>query len=372
MTEPAASVPAGRLRRAGLRMLLTAASVGVALGMLEAGVRFFAPQPTKVSVPAILDPDLIYRLPANARGTDVKEEFAVTIETNAFGLRDCDFSREKPKGVISRMLVMGDSMTFAEGVEAEETYPKVLERLLAGQAGPGKYEVINAAIRGYGTDQEVVLFEKLVPLYHPDLALLAFFAANDFDDNMNGRMFEVRNGRLVRLPLSAESSPKYRYYQRQSAIQTFPGYRTLIAPSHLMNLIRDRWARFEFRRTLGQSGRTDPAGEERAWQLTAMLLDRWIELARRHDVRPLLLLIPSKDQIDHGRDEAIDARADRVIAFARKQNVPVIDPRQPLQEAAAGGEAVFYPKDGHLTARGHRIVAEYFYRVLSQQGMVGN
>jgi len=353
-------------------MLLTAASVGVALGMLEAGVRFFAPQPTKVSVPAILDPDLIYRLPANARGTDVKEEFAVTIETNAFGLRDCDFSREKPKGVISRMLVMGDSMTFAEGVEAEETYPKVLERWLAGRAGPGKYEVINAAIRGYGTDQEVVLFEKLVPLYHPDLALLAFFAANDFDDNMNGRMFEVRDGRLVRLPLSAESSPKYRYYQRQSAIQTFPGYQTLIAHSHLVNLHRARWVRLEFQRAFSQSVEADPSREDRAWRLTAKLLERLLELARQRDIRPLLLLVPSRDQIYRGSDELIDARTERVIAFARKQNVPVIDPRQPLQEAAAGGEAVFYPKDGHLTARGHRIVAEYLYRVLSQQGMVGN
>ena len=61
------------------------------------------------------------------------------------------------------MLVLGDSMTSAEGVEAEQTYPKLLERALAERRGAGRYEVINAAVRGYGTDQELVLFERLIP-----------------------------------------------------------------------------------------------------------------------------------------------------------------------------------------------------------------
>jgi hypothetical protein len=361
------------LRSAGLRLLLIAASVGVTLGILEAGVRLFSPQRTKVIVSAMMDPDLIFRLPANARGTEVQEEFAIRIETNAHGLRDRDFASEKPNGVVSRMLVLGDSMTHGMGVEAEDTYPKVLERLLAGLAGPGKYEVINAGIYGYGTDQEVVLFEKLIPLYHPDIALLAFFALNDFADNMNGRLFEVRDGRLVRLALSKESSPKYRLWRRLVAVRTFPGYQFLIAHSHLANLIRVRlWSLPEFQRVyFPQPVRADPSWEDRAWELTARLLERFLDLARQHDIRPLLLLIPSRDQVSPGSDALLDARMERVIAFAREQNVPIIDPRKLLKEAAAQGEVLFYPKDGHMTARGHRIVAEYVYRALSELGLVG-
>lgn len=345
-------------------------SVCLSLALLEGGIRLVAPQPTKVSVPTILDPDMIYRLPANARGTDVKEEFAVKIETNSLGLRDRDYAREKPHGVISRMLVMGDSMTFAEGVEAEETYPKLLEQLLARRAGPGKYEVINAAIRGYGTDQELVLFQKLLPVFRPDVVVLAFFAGNDFTDNLYGRIFDVRDGRLIRLPLSAESSPKYRYYARQSAIQAFPGYQTLIKYSHLMNLIRRRWARMEFQRNFQESEQVDPGSEEQAQRLTEMLLERWAEMARYNDVRPVLLLLPSWDQIYSGRDDVNDARVDRVIDLARRLKVPAIDARPALREAARGPEPVFYPQDRHLTVKGHRAVSDYLYRALSAQGLV--
>ena len=100
------------------------------------------------NVPAVLDHELIYRWPSYAEGTDVKEEFVVTIRTNALGLRDRDYAATKRQHVLRRLLVLGDSMTFAEGVEAEETYPKFLEQALGD-----RYEVINAAIRGYGTDQ---------------------------------------------------------------------------------------------------------------------------------------------------------------------------------------------------------------------------
>ena len=75
-------MPRGR-PRAATGILLMLVSAGASLGLLETGVRLVAPQTTKLTVPAILDDELIYRLPPNARGTDVKDEFAVTIATNA-------------------------------------------------------------------------------------------------------------------------------------------------------------------------------------------------------------------------------------------------------------------------------------------------
>ncbi len=116
---------------------------------LEVGLRIFAPQHLKISVPAILDSELIYRLPAHAKGADVKKEFSVRIETNSLGLRDQEYSAMRSDRVVKRILALGDSMTFAEGVEAEDTYPKLLEQDLAKQNGTGSYDLIYAAIRGY-------------------------------------------------------------------------------------------------------------------------------------------------------------------------------------------------------------------------------
>src|SRR2546426_12324551 len=98
------------------------------LAAVEAGFRFFAPQATKVSVQVVLDQRLIYRLPPNASGTDVKEEFAVRIETNSEGLRDRGYPPAKPPGVRRRILVLGDSMTFAEGYGAHRDLPTFPER----------------------------------------------------------------------------------------------------------------------------------------------------------------------------------------------------------------------------------------------------
>ena len=117
------------MRGVALGLGVSLLGVCVTLGALEVGMRLFAPQPRKISVPAIIDPDLIYRLPSHASGTDVKEEFTVTIQTNSQGLRDREYLAEKPDRLFSRLLVLGDSMTFAEGAEANETYPKVLERV---------------------------------------------------------------------------------------------------------------------------------------------------------------------------------------------------------------------------------------------------
>lgn len=350
---------AGRFRAVFRWTLLCLWSVGVALVVAEAGMRLFGPQPVEVSVPVVIDPDLIYRLPPHARGTDVKEEFAVRIETNSQGLRDREYSPTPGDGVLRRVLVLGGSMTFAEGVEAEQTFPKVLEHELARGHGPGRFEVINAAIRGYGTDQELILFERLIPIYRPDEALLAFFSTNDFDDSLYGNLFAVRGDQLVRLPLSDASSPKYRYYRRQAFIEAFPGHQTLMRHSHLVNFIRRRWSALEHARIFRAPSTDNPEErEERAWRLTRMLLVAWRETARRHGIEPRLLVVPSWEQVSGGGDARAGARTARVIALARELAVPLVDPIQALRAAARGSDPVFYAKDRHMTAAGHRVVAQ--------------
>ena len=334
-------------------------------------MRLFGPPPVKAPLPVIIDPELIYRLPAHARETDVKEEFAVRIETNSQGLRDREYSPTKGDGVLRRLLVLGDSMTFAEGVEAEQTFPKVLEQDLARAQGPGRFEVINAAVRGYGTDQEVILFERLIPIYRPDEVLLAFVALNNFDDNRYGNLFAVQGDQLVRLLPSNEVSPKYRYYRRQAFIQNFPGYLTLMRYSYLANFIQRRWSVIEYVRTFRTSSDVDPTWEDRAWLLTRRILIAWQETTRRHGIQPRLLIIPSWEQIHGGQDERIDARAARVIALSRELGIPLVDPTQALRAAARGSEPVFYSKDRYMTASGHRVVARLLQECLFARGVRG-
>jgi hypothetical protein len=87
------------------------------------------------------------------------------------GLRDSEHSIAKPAG-ITRIALLGDSSTEGMQVPLNETYGKVLERLLYAQGQ--KYEVINFACSSYSTGQQVLQYERDVRQYHPDIVLLLY------------------------------------------------------------------------------------------------------------------------------------------------------------------------------------------------------
>lgn len=103
----------------------------------------------------------------------------VEVAINALGFRDREFPPEKPDGTC-RIVALGDSITFGQGVPLADTYPKQLEALLRGSQDDGHaYEVLNAGVQGYNTLQEAaVLRHRILPL-QPDLLLLGFTETND-------------------------------------------------------------------------------------------------------------------------------------------------------------------------------------------------
>ena len=100
----------------------------------------------------------------------------VPVSINSEGLRDREFSLEKPPGVY-RVMMLGDSTTFGWGVRQEDTAAKFLERKLnaALPAGYSSVEVMNAGVGNYDTVQEVTYYETIGWKYHPDLVVLVFF-----------------------------------------------------------------------------------------------------------------------------------------------------------------------------------------------------
>lgn len=100
----------------------------------------------------------------------------VPVSINSEGLRDREFSLEKPPGVY-RVMMLGDSTTFGWGVRQEDTAAKFLERKLnaALPAGHSGVEVMNAGVGNYDTVQEVTYYETIGWKYHPDLVVLVFF-----------------------------------------------------------------------------------------------------------------------------------------------------------------------------------------------------
>ena len=114
----------------------------------------------------------------------------VPLEVNEFGHRSPAVTAQKPSGV-RRILILGGSHPFGMWVGTDEVYSAVLERRL-NEAGPHRWEVLNAACPGHTTFQgrqylahhgwqfqpDVVLFDLGV---NDDLPLSLEYAAPDHE-----------------------------------------------------------------------------------------------------------------------------------------------------------------------------------------------
>ena len=352
--------------------LLVLISIFITLGLLEILLRCFAPQDLIVPMPAMADSELIYRLPANTKsylkGTSVRW---FHLETNSLGLRDSEHDLSKAPGTF-RVLLLGDSMSMAEGVELTETYIKQFEKKANEQTLTKKVETINAAIRGYGNDQEVVLFERIGMKFQPDLVILAFFEGNDFEDNRQGSIFQLKDGELIKTTPTEESSPKMRYYNQQIKIQNFPGYRFLVGHSHLVNFLRKKYAAYLTHRAFStqRSDQKDRPNEvqniitEADWNLTTQILMRWDADCRKIKSVPLILFIPDINNIRTCKKlMTVNLRTDqRMRDFAHANNILFIN----LADTFIRDQNVenLYLPDGHLSPLGHDNTADEIIRFL--------
>jgi lysophospholipase L1-like esterase len=94
----------------------------------------------------------------------------VTISSQ--GLRDREFPMTPPPGR-TRILMLGDSLTFGWGVPAERTHSKRLEQML-WQAGHD-VEVINTGVGNYNTEMEVAYFLERGASFEPHYVVLNYF-----------------------------------------------------------------------------------------------------------------------------------------------------------------------------------------------------
>ena len=163
--------------------------------MLEGGVRLFlyAKEETLVgalkhSRPSTNDPEKKLRLIDVIRLSDNKALiyeliprstgilFGAPIAINEYGYRGRPYPHERPERTF-RIIGIGDSVAFGIGVDVEDTYLRIMERLFVEAGIP--CEVVNLAVPGYNTAMEVELLAWKGLAYNPDLIILSF-CENDF------------------------------------------------------------------------------------------------------------------------------------------------------------------------------------------------
>jgi len=174
----ASGVPGAGRRRGRLRgkLLAAALSLGAALLVGEGLVRAWVGAPMPERLP-------LMRMQANRyRGwmmvpNELHYTYQHPVHVNSLGLRGPEVG-PKEAGTV-RVLALGDSLVYGQGVADDQTLPSHVEQALNRLDERGRrWEVVNGGHRAYDTRQELGLLEELAPTIQPD-AVVLFWYWND-------------------------------------------------------------------------------------------------------------------------------------------------------------------------------------------------
>jgi lysophospholipase L1-like esterase len=344
--DAAVSRPRPRLNPWLLRALLALFSCFIALIAAELFLRRGGPAPARrieASGMNVHDPRLGWALAPGARTRQSNREYDTAVRINAQGFRaDREYSHAPARGV-TRIVALGDSFTFGQGVEIQEAWPSILERRL------GKAEVVNLGVPGYGVDQQLLMLESRGLHYQPDVIVLGLHTPDIFRNTSASHgqfakpLFRIGDDglELTNVPTPPPGTP---VPARDSG---------LLHRSRLFRMVYVRMERH---------------GTGNVWEITEGILRRMADTASGAEARLFVLLLPPQYAVyGSALERTSQAHTTDLIAdLLREHGIEHLDLTPALAAAAAAGkspaERLFYAGDGHFTAAGNRVVAEELLR----------
>jgi hypothetical protein len=360
------------LLRCCTNMLLVLASVLAAIVAGEFVVRIFSPQVLMFNV-SQWDPYVGFVHIPNIEGYSETKDFKMFVKINSHGLRDREFEYHKPPNTI-RIGIFGDSFTFGTGVHNNESYPKVLEKLLADVSKKSPHsinvEVINFGIGKTGTAHQYAFYQKEGKKYQLDFVVLGFFDGNDFSDNWGG-VFYLRGNSLVHNPTAYSSVRRI-----QTVVYHIPFYRWMATHSHLLNLLRKSVTLLDDRlrtkkastMTAGEGASQDTVTEAEMTHLTLKLIQAFRKEVTDDKGCFLVVNIPAKGQKSlqqYSDKEAIPGfvkQWDSLVRSLAESDIKVLDLTPVFSVLPAS--IYYFENDDHMRAKGQETIASGIFKFL--------
>lgn len=296
-----------------------------------------------------LDPDLIYSIRPNFYSDYSTLEFPPPVSINSYGMREKEPGIKNP--AFKRILVIGDSLTFGHGVKYEESYPKYLENIL-NSSSSRKFEVLNAGVPGYGTDQEYKFYITRLYKLKPDY-LIVSFCNNDVIDNMNHPLYTLNNNQLIPL------NPKrvWIYFLGNIYLHS-PG---LIRKSRLFDHILHR---YENKDIFHQLPKVD-GYQLHVWSMKKIILELLSlnDMGRQDGFKLIVIRMPDFDLVRTGKLTQgiyVESVFDTLTSSLTQSNIPYID-SNPYFQKLPEKESLFQKDNVHLIPMGNHILAQFAY-----------
>lgn len=324
------------------------------------------------------DETLGWRPRENVLGVHNQEgSFATKFRTNSRGLRDREYSIEKPNGV-TRIVVIGDSFTWGWGVGDQEIYTEILEASLKG------VEVINLGVTAFDTSQEFRYLEVEGMKYEPDIVLLGFCLNDIFTNDTSWKRPVQDDGSFLDVdePLFLKLK---RFISTHSTLYSFTIER-INTNKELVNLL----VKLKLKSELAGYEELDinlrPALKvypEKLEPLLEQTKGRFLDIKRFLDergVRFIIAFLPSLQSVDekafhhaiaytrfNPEDFEIEKPYRLLEEFGQAHGIEVINPLSSFKRKHNEDARLFLNRDMHFNALGHELLAHEILAYLRQR-----
>jgi lysophospholipase L1-like esterase len=211
-----------RPNRISVNWVLVSATLLICLAGAEAFVRTalherFDTAPRLRRLPYRFDDQLGW-FPQEGRETKTTGDYrTVRVRHNAMGFRDQEWGDKKRP----RLAFVGDSFVWGFDAEQEERFTERIQQRLR------EWQVLNLGVSAYGTDQEYLVSQRVLPGLKPDIVLLVYALNYSRDNRTNFRygaykpFFVNEAGELRLRGVPVPKSLAYRYAQHPILFQSY-------------------------------------------------------------------------------------------------------------------------------------------------------
>ena len=263
--------------------------------------------------------------------------YVISHSHNSVGWRDSEHTLEKPTDVY-RILGVGDSYLYGQGVRHEDVCLTKLTGLLKETLEPKTIETINTGASGSNTVRQFQMLSTIGLAYDPDLVIV-HFVLNDIS------------------PVG--QVPQVKFYKDYTNIYQTSDW--FCEYSYLWSWCRQRFLKtVRAKRHIRDSVdgfRTDSDG----WRLCRDALSRIKQICDANDTRTLVVIFPYF--IDLDGDYPFQPIHTIVADYCRSQGINVLDLRDQYR-SHHGPELWVHPTDQHPNETAHDIAARAIARYL--------
>lgn len=347
-------------------ILLLVVSTVIVLAICELFIRILFPQINAHDAMFQFNETLGWEFIPNKKGTIVYEGgINLTVQVNEDGYRDASF---QSKNEDTKIMVLGDSFVSNVSVEDDQVFTQVMESQLTNTS------VYNLGVNGYGQVQEYLVLKEWYPKLQPDLIMVLIYLRNDFTDNMGKYPWLYpRPTAIFDTDVPVQIIPPSTEYETKKKLPFY--YK-----SHLYRFVKKSFSNIKSKTVKGDNASYTPPevytcrypmnedSKELYDTMERMILE--IDQYGKHNNTPVVFaLAPSMVQVEsnlwsqvESYDTSIHLQNDlpnaTLSAFAKANNISIIDLMPVLKKAHQRGVKMYNSQEQHWTVEGNKVVAD--------------